>query len=183
MPQIFSAPAAFSPQDCAAITAMAAGAGLKQAGLVRGASSPDLRRAEIAWLDDMPGAAWVMDRLTGLMAEANRQTYGYDLTDFAESAQCACYRAETAGHFAWHSDIGAGALAAKRKLTLVVQLSDPASYDGGGLEIWPDSHVHHADRAQGTATVFPSFMLHRVTPVTAGLRWSLTLWAHGPAFR
>ncbi|MBC7479423.1 MAG: 2OG-Fe(II) oxygenase, partial [Pseudorhodobacter sp.] len=33
------------------------------------------------------------------------------------------------------------------------------------------------------AAVFPSFVLHRVTPVTAGERWSLTLWSHGPAFR
>ena len=37
--------------------------------------------------------------------------------------------------------------------------------------------------ARGTATLFPSYMLHRVTPVTEGIRHSLTVWAHGPAFR
>ncbi|WP_395007140.1 2OG-Fe(II) oxygenase [Cypionkella sp.] len=47
----------------------------------------------------------------------------------------------------------------------------------------PDSNIAEASRNRGTATVFPSFVLHRVTPVTAGTRWSLTLWSHGPAFR
>ena len=71
----------------------------------------------------------------------------------------------------------------KRKLTVVVQLSDPADYAGGALELWPDSATHTAPALRGTATIFPSFMLHRVTPVTEGTRWSLTLWAHGPSFR
>jgi len=179
---VFSQPAAFTPTDCAAIMAIAGQAGLKAAGLVRPSAEQTLRRADIAWLDDFPEAAWVMDRVIALMAAANRK-FGYELTGFDESAQCARYSSVTAGHFAWHSDIGGGALAARRKLTLVVQLSDPGAYGGGALELWPDSHVQQADRAQGTATIFPSFVLHRVTPVTAGTRWSLTLWAHGPAFR
>lgn len=46
---------------------------------------------------------------------------GFDLTDFLESPQVARYGAEGEGHFDWHSDIGAGQVAAKRKLTIVVQ--------------------------------------------------------------
>ena len=57
-------------------------------------------------------------------------------------------------------------MAQKRKLTVVVQLSDPADYDGGELEVWPDSTVRTAPRDRGTAVIFPSFALHRVTPVT-----------------
>ena len=37
--------------------------------------------------------------------------------------------------------------------------------------------------ARGSATLFPSYLLHRVTPVEAGERHSMTIWAHGPAFR
>jgi len=112
-----------------------------------------------------------------------RAAFGFDLTEFAESPQVARYGAEREGHFDWHSDIGAGALAARRKLTIVVQLSEPEGYAGGGLELWPDAHVRQVPRVQGQAVVFPSFVLHRVTPVTLGTRWSLTLWSHGPAFR
>ena len=118
-----------------------------------------------------------------LVAQANREALGFDLTEFAESPQVARYGAEREGHFDWHSDIGAGALAAKRKLTIVVQLSEPAAYADGTLELQPDSSIRQAPRDRGTAILFPSFVLHRVTPVTQGTRWSLTLWSHGPAFR
>lgn len=176
-------PEALAPAECEALTALCQTGPMKDAGLVRATTAHQIRRAELSWLDDLPQAAWVMDRLMRVVAAANREAFGFDLTDFSESAQVARYGAEREGHFDWHSDIGAGTLAARRKLTIVVQLSGPADYDGGALELRPDSNIRQAPRERGLATVFPSFVLHRVTPVTAGTRWSLTLWAHGPAFR
>jgi PKHD-type hydroxylase len=176
-------PDAFSPDDCARLRAAVQDRPMQAAGLVGGRSLPEMRRADIAWLDDVPGCDWVMERMMRLVASVNRDSFGFDLTDFGESAQVARYGAERAGHFNWHSDIGAGAQASRRKLTVVVQLSPPTEYEGGTLEIWPDAGQHAAPRAQGMAALFPAFQLHRVTPVTAGERWSLTLWSHGPAFR
>lgn len=160
---------------------MAGHAGMR-AGRLVGQVASDLRRADLAWVDDLPDAGWIMDRMVPVVADANR-VFGFAVDDFAESAQIARYSADGRGHFDWHSDIGAGALAARRKLTIVVQLSDPADYSGGQLELQPSSAAQRAAADQGTATIFPSFVLHRVTPVTQGVRWSLTLWAHGPAFR
>jgi len=178
-----SIPDALSAQHCDDLITLIAAHQMKDAGLVRGTTAHNIRRAEIAWLDDIPEASWVMDRMISLTAQANRDGFQFDLSDFGESPQVARYTAAREGHFDWHSDIGAGQWAAKRKLTIVVQLSDPAAYDGGTLELRPDSNVTQAPRTRGTATIFPSFVLHRVTPVTAGTRWSLTLWSHGPAFR
>jgi PKHD-type hydroxylase len=76
-----------------------------------------------------------------------------------------------------------GPTARRRKLTFVVQLSAPDDYDGGTLETNADGIVRQASRAVGSALMFPSFVLHRVAPVTRGERYSLTLWSHGPAFR
>ncbi|MGY9049382.1 MAG: 2OG-Fe(II) oxygenase, partial [Rhodobacterales bacterium] len=90
---------------------------------------------------------------------------------------------EREGHFDWHADIGDGVVAARRKLTMVVQLSSEKGYEGGALEIMPSANVVSAGRVRGTATLFPAFQLHRVTPVTKGERHSLTVWAHGPGFR
>ena len=59
----------------------------------------------------------------------------------------------------------------------------PDDYDGGTLETNADGIVRQASRAIGSALMFPSFVLHRVAPVTRGERYSLTLWSHGPAFR
>lgn len=176
-------PDAFSAEDCDRIIRAARSQPLDEAALVRNVSDGSIRRAELAWLDERPGADWVMDRIVALVARANREAFDFALSDFAESAQVARYGAERAGHFGWHSDIGAGAVAARRKLTMVVQLSEPGNYEGGLLELWPDGNVRTAARERGTAILFPSFVLHRVTPVTAGERWSLTIWAHGPAFR
>lgn len=176
-------PQALTAEDCDALITLCQSAPMQDARLVRQTTAPHIRRAELSWLEDLPQATWVMDRMMRLTAQANREAFGFDLTDFAESAQVARYGAEREGHFDWHSDIGAGALAARRKLTVVVQLSDPAGYDGGALELRPDSSIRQAPADRGTAVIFPSFVLHRVTPVTTGTRWSLTLWSHGPAFR
>jgi PKHD-type hydroxylase len=171
------------PAACDRLTALAAAAPARDGGLVGGVTDHALRRADLVWLDDLPDAAFAMDILVRAVAQANRDHFGFDITDFAESAQIARYTADRAGHFGWHSDIGKGTLAARRKLTVVVQLSDPADYDGGALDLWPDAHTRTAPATRGSATVFPSFVLHRVTPVTRGTRHSLTLWAHGPSFR
>ena len=124
-----------------------------------------------------------MERLIKVIRKSNIDQFDFDLREFAESPQVASYKASDSGHFAWHSDIGDGPMARKRKLTLVLQLSLPGSYEGGDLEILPGSKILSADRAQGCVSVFPSFWLHQVVPVQSGVRHSLTLWAHGPAFR
>lgn len=176
-------PNALSAEDCDRLIAQVQAAPLKDAGLVGGTTAHSIRRADIAWLDDIAETDWVMDRLMRLVSQANHQAFGFDLTDFGESPQVARYDASREGHFGWHSDIGAGNWAAKRKLTIVVQLSEPDAYAGGALDLQPDTNLRSAPRDRGTAILFPSFVLHRVTPVTSGTRWSLTLWSHGPAFR
>ena len=127
--------------------------------------------------------AWVMERLIDVVRTSNRNWFDFDLREFAESPQVASYDATNGGHFTWHSDIGDGPMAQKRKLTLVAQLSKPGSYDGGDLEVMPGAHIIAANRTQGSITIFPSFYLHQVTPVRRGTRHSLTVWAHGPKFR
>ncbi|SDC45683.1 2OG-Fe(II) oxygenase [Ruegeria marina] len=174
---------AFSPIECDAILVVARTAETQEAGLVRQATDHNLRRADLVWLDDVEGTGWVMDRIIDLVRRANRDVYDFALTEFAESPQVARYGAEKQGHFTWHSDIGDGPLAARRKLTMVVQLTEPEGYQGGRLEVMPSAHVVTAAAGRGSATLFPSYLLHRVTPVTEGERHSLTIWAHGPRFR
>ncbi|HSG57316.1 MAG TPA: 2OG-Fe(II) oxygenase [Paracoccaceae bacterium] len=174
---------AFSADECDRIVEIARAAPARDAGLVGQARDHNLRRADLVWLDETPNSGWVMDRIIDLVRRANRDVFDFDLREFAESPQVARYGAEREGHFDWHSDVGDGVVAGKRKLTMVVQLSRPEGYQGGALEVMPSAHAMEARREQGGATVFPSFLLHRVTPVTTGERHSLTIWAHGPAFR
>ena len=183
MLDVHGIPGVFSAAECARIHAAMHSAPAAEARLVGRRADHNLRRAELVWVDDLPGSGWIADRLREVVAEANRAAFDFALSDMAESAQIARYEAETGGHFDWHSDIGDGHVARRRKLTVVVQLSQPESYAGGTLEMRPSANTLVARQDQGSATAFPSYMLHRVAPVTQGARLSLTVWAHGPGFR
>jgi PKHD-type hydroxylase len=85
---------------------------------------------------------------------------------------------EQGSHYDWHMDCGEGNLS-RRKLSMTIQLSDPEGYSGGNLELLYGRHPVTVERKRGTLVAFPSYTLHRVTPVTAGVRYSLVLWISG----
>jgi PKHD-type hydroxylase len=122
---------------------------------------------------------------------ANLNAFQFDLTYFKE-IQFTEYTAQQEGKYDWHEDLTWTKNGpSRRKLSIVVQLSDPADYKGGLLEL-DRSTVGDGDgmtpserqlRSRGTAIVFPSFVKHRVTPVLQGKRHSLVSWYEGPPFR
>jgi PKHD-type hydroxylase len=65
----------------------------------------------------------------------------------------------------------------------VLQLSDPDEYEGGNLEILSSREPTVIEKKKGLVSVFPSYILHRVTPVTSGVRKTLVVWTTGPKFR
>jgi PKHD-type hydroxylase len=151
-------------------------------GLARGVREGSIRRADVAWLTDGPETGWITLRLAELVAALNRRYFGFALDGFDEDLQVTRYPAAVAGFYDWHVDRGASGLAARRKLSISIQLDAPTAYQGGALELNGDGHVATAPREQGTAIAFPSFALHRVAPVTAGVRHALVAWVHGPDF-
>ncbi|GAB4511114.1 MAG: hypothetical protein Tsb0019_06230 [Roseibium sp.] len=176
--------ALFSQKDCDEIIRLSKAVSQDAGGLVGGTQQREIRRARISWLDDDNGpASWVMDRIMSAVARANREAFDFDITDFREKLQVAVYDEREEGHYDWHSDIGEGPIAQHRKVTIVTQLSPADDYAGGELEISLGHTVMTAARDQGCATLFASFMLHRVVPVSKGTRYSLTCWSHGPRFR
>jgi PKHD-type hydroxylase len=73
---------------------------------------------------------------------------------------------------------------------LLVQLSDPKDYKGGELEFqFRNTDDPTPTRPcleilpRGSIVVFPSFVWHRVKPVTEGTRYSLVIWNLGYPFR
>ena len=64
-----------------------------------------------------------------------------------------------------------------------MQLSSPDEYEGGDLEINIGSTPLKVKKQKGHIAIFPSFLLHRVSPVTKGLRKSLVWWVGGSQFR
>ena len=141
------------------------------------------RSAELSWLHPRD-AGWVFERLQQAVAQLNERCFGFDLAGFHDPLQLTRYAADLHGHYDWHTDRGTFVNGnPPRKLTLAVQLSDADSYAGGDLELLYGREPLRLDRAPGSLHVFPSFVLHRVTPVSRGTRLSLVGWIVGPRFR
>jgi PKHD-type hydroxylase len=124
--------------------------------------------------------------LYGLVAEiaarVNAQHWRFDLTDLYEQIQLARYEADEKGEYDWHQDFGS--VTSCRKLSISIQLSEHDSYEGGDLEVFKAADsTFTAPRNRGAVIMFPAYQLHRVTPVTKGVRHSLVAWISGPPFR
>lgn len=69
-----------------------------------------------------------------------------------------------------------GGAALRTDLSATLFLADPASYDGGELEIEDGSASHRFKLAAGSMLLYPATTLHRVTPVTRGARLASFFW-------
>ena len=145
---------------------------------------PEIRRSDITWLGCNDESRWVFERLAHVVSSLNSQFFFFDLTGFGEHIQLTNYDEKNEGMYGWHVDFGSNPNSASRKLSLVMQLSDPSEYEGGNLELQPaGSEVVKMRKKRGLIVCFPSWTLHQVTPVTKGNRQSLVLWVTGPSFK
>jgi len=143
-----------------------------------------IRESKVAWIDNTHESRWIYDRLAYVARGLNGQFYKFDLYGFSEHMQFTVYEEDSGGHYTWHIDSGGGSHSTPpRKLSLVLQLSDPSEYEGGDLEIFTSSEPTKIDKKKGLIAAFPSYTLHRVTPITKGTRRSLVVWVTGPAFK
>lgn len=145
-----------------------------------GVVNNEIRRSQITWLPNSPEAEWVFSKLADVAAKLNSQYYDFDLIGFGEPLQLTHYDQSEHGMYGWHQDYGMGV---SRKLSMVVQLTDPSEYEGGNLQILTGSNPQNVRKQRGLIAVFPSYILHQVTPVTQGNRQSLVAWVSGPRFK
>ena len=154
------------------------------AGLVR-PGSQDLRITRVSWFARTPETDGFYSRMEEIVLALNARFFRYDLSSLVPF-QYAVYRGEEGGHFDWHKDYGRDAADPQqepRKLTISLQLSHDRAYQGCDLEVRGGNQTDVAPRARGTLIAFPANVLHRVTPITGGVRKALVAWAAGPEFR
>ena len=148
------------------------------------------RKGEIAWIGD----DYLRKQLFYSVDFYNKQNWRYDIND-TEHVQYGIY--SHGGHYDWHYDesiIPPSDQSFMRKLSVTIWLNFPDEYEGGEFDI---QHTIGVDEAQngvsmgyetfklskGSIIIFPSFIWHRVRPVTSGVRKSLVVWFIGPPFR
>tara|TARA_R110000823_G_scaffold299270_1_gene419979 strand:+ start:254 stop:820 length:567 start_codon:yes stop_codon:yes gene_type:complete len=144
------------------------------------------RSAKIHFIDKNKHAL-LYKTIYDLAEDANNSAYGFDINS-VELCQFTLYEESNSGHYDWHIDTNwlDETSMRHRKISVVIQLSDPSEYKGGELEI-QDSNLNSQQLKEtmqkGSVITFPSFVQHRVKPITKGKRMSLIGWVVGAKFR
>lgn len=142
------------------------------------------RVSKVAWVKLNNESRWIYERLAAVTRRINGKHFRYDLYGFHDHMQYTVYEGEEKSHYDWHTDSGSTTTNdPPRKLSLVLQLNGPEEYEGGELEVMTTGRPVRVVREKGLIVVFPSYTVHRVRPVTSGVRRSLVVWVCGPAFR
>lgn len=143
--------------------------------------SENIRKSQISWISLNNDTSFIYDRIGYAARQLNGQFFGFDLYGFVEDIQYTTYRPQ-GDFYSWHMDTNDGH-SAPRKLSLILQLSDPAEYDGGELQTMTAAEPTTIPKKKGLIVAFPSFIVHRVKPVTRGVRRSLVVWLTGERFK
>jgi len=143
----------------------------------------NIRRSQVSWLYVTPETEWIWSRVAKTIAEVNRTFFRLDLTGCYEPMQLSMYKHSNEGFYDWHVDASPYSKHVPRKLSMSLLLSDPSEFEGGDLQAQLSNETKTLENKKGRAWFFPSYVLHRVTPVTKGIRRSLVLWVGGPEFK
>jgi len=181
--------AAFSDEELARLEEYCDGAGTEPAFLVDSKDPTVVERIRISstkFHHRSEETAWIFDRLNWTIEQINDRFYGFDLTGY-DSFQYTVYDGRDS-HYDWHTDAVMGRLPdymrLPRKLSLTLMLSHPGlDFEGGEFQIDDGAVVTVPIPHRGRIIAFPSFVRHRVAPLTRGIRKSVVVWIEGPRFR
>ena len=140
---------------------------------------PNYRICDVTDQIDSTTLLSLTNRLMAQVHSINRIMYRFDLSNEVEPLQILKYG--PGGKIDWHMDVGPN-IVSTRKLGVTIQLSEPTAYLGGDLEFSPPIDARGA-RLLGSAVIFPSYLTHRITPISSGTRWAAVTWFHGRPFQ
>ena len=153
-------------------------------GLVNMNVDYNYRKSKIKWIPYNDETKFLYDKIIELMKEANSKMWNFNITNILNKIQLSEYNDgsidEIPGHYDWHMDFGE--TVSTRKLSMSIQLSDETEYEGGDLEFMIHRSILQAPKTKGTVIFFPSYITHRVSNITKGVRRSLVCWFNGPPY-
>lgn len=123
---------------------------------------------------------WIYDKISIKVQEINNTYFHFDIDSINEKMQFIKYNCH--GHkFDWHMDRYSGGPV--RKFAVIIQLSNEEDYSGGSIELMLTREKTIMTKKIGSLIIFPSYILHRVSPILSGTRKSLLCLISGPSFR
>lgn len=155
-----------------------------------------IRDSKTSWIST---AHWVAGLCYHYVLLANKNNFLYDIDGFdGETMQYTSY--SPGEYYGWHQDTGLSSMKVPsenaqevflmkncervRKLSFIMQLSNPDEYSGGEVQLMRDTDkTFFLPKERGTIIVFDSRTRHRARPVKSGLRKSLVGWVSGPRWK
>ena len=123
---------------------------------------------------------WILDAIMKAIHSSNEH-YKFDIKGIIEYPNIMKYNAPS-GKYDYHLDIGSEKPYCWRKLSYTIMLND--NYKGGMLEFASTEETGASfPNETGKMIIFPSFLRHRVTTITEGIRWALVGWISGNSFK
>ena len=152
-----------------------------------------VRKSDVKFItfnNGMGEADWIFFRLNKIIEDINNQFYNFDINGY-ESFQYTVYHDHEKGRYDFHMDTIMGPnlpddMYETRKLSMTFLLNEPGvDFEGGDFQInsGQEKDAETVPLNKGRIIIFPSFMIHRVKPVTKGTRKSIVIWVMGPKFR
>lgn len=167
-----------------------------QTAITTGGVNLSVRDSKTSWINT---THWVAGLCYHYVLLANRQNFLYDVDGFdGETMQYTSY--SPGEYYGWHQDTGLGSMSVPgedaqevflmkncervRKLSFIMQLSNPDEYSGGEVQLMRDTgKTFFLPKERGTIIVFDSRTRHRAKAVRSGTRKSLVGWVSGPRWK
>ena len=141
----------------------------------------DYRDSVIKWVPqyDKSNWKWLYYRIWKWANIANDDNWHFNIEGFQDAPQYTMYNG-TGAKYDWHTDLGGNGID-HRKISMSLLIEDCTK--GGALELKTGKESNLVELDAGDAVFFPSWYMHRVTPVEEGNRTSLVSWISGKPFK
>lgn len=145
-----------------------------------------IRKSKVHFYSKNENTSWIFDRFNTAIMSINENFYNFNLNGYHDF-QYTEYHASEEGMYDWHMDMlhGQNTQNMTRKLSVVMCLSNPEKdFEGGEFQInvGNQNQPEKIFMKKGRIIFFPSYIIHRVKPVTQGIRKSIVIWVTGPKF-
>lgn len=126
----------------------------------------------------------VLEKFNQTIISVNRNSFGLDVFETCnqEYLNLNVYNWVNKGEYSWHADKVLNE-PYDIKLTAILNVGTEELI-GGNFELFLNEPIVIEEiNEPGTLLVFPSFIQHRVTPVTSGERVTISRWVNGPTYK
>lgn len=125
--------------------------------------------------------AFPFENIRTVTKQANDEIYDFKLLGIIDQDFPQVYNYSTGDYYGWHLDINP--MASTRKISFIINLSDPIEYEGGDIEFLNTDSINSDINQRGSILIFPSFLPYRIKEVTKGSKLIVVGHIHGAIFR